>query len=105
MKEDLTVALPNWPGTLPTNTWLPLLNGTTGKLGEKAAGYDVQGPLPAGLTNLSCPMVTYQDAEGRRVTVASDPYFSTLFAADHLEWTYPKTSAWKTSSRSGAWSR
>ena len=24
------------------------------------------------------------------MTIASDPYFSTLFAGDHLEWTYPK---------------
>ena len=38
LKEDLAVALPNWPATLPADAWLPLSNGTTGKLGEKAAG-------------------------------------------------------------------
>jgi hypothetical protein len=91
LKEDLAVALPNWPGPLPANTWLPLSNGMTGKLGEKAAGYNFQGPLPADYTRLPCPFVTYQDADGQRVTVASDPYFSTLFTTDHLEWTYPKS--------------
>jgi len=90
LKEDLTVALPNWPGTLPTNTWLPLINGTPGKLGTAVVGFNFQGPLPAGSTNIACPVVTYQDAGGRRVTLASDPYFSMAFFADHLEWTYPQ---------------
>ncbi len=90
LKEDLTVSLPNWPGKLPAETWLPLPNGTQGKLGEKPAGYDFQGPLAPDHTRLSIPMVTYQMEDARRVTIASDPYFSTLFASDHLEWTYPK---------------
>ncbi len=90
LKEDLTVSLRNWPGRLPADTWLPLPTGTAGKLGTKAAGYDFQGPLPADHTRLSIPMVTYQGTGGR-VTIASDPYFSTLFANDHVEWTYPKT--------------
>ena len=90
LKEDLTLSLPNWPARLPADTWLPLPNGTGGTLSAKPAGYDFQGPLSPAHTGLSVPMATYQDADGRRVTVGSDPYFSTLFAADHLEWTYPK---------------
>ena len=90
LREDLTISLPNWPGKLPTETWLPLPDGTQGKLGEKQAGYDFQGPLAPDHTRLSIPMVTYQMEDARRVTIASDPYFSTLFASDHLEWTYPK---------------
>lgn len=45
LKEDLTVVLPNWPGVLPPNTWLPLSNGMAGKLGEKAAGYNFRNTL------------------------------------------------------------
>ena len=90
LNEDLTVSLPNWPAKLPAETWLPLPNGTAGKLGSKPAGYDFQGPLPGDHTHLCIPMVTYREAGAPRVTTASDPYFSTLFASDRLEWTYPK---------------
>jgi hypothetical protein len=90
LKEDLTVSLPNWPGKLPADTWLPLPDGTQGKLGAKPAGYDFQGPLGQEHAAIQLPMVTYQMADARRVTIATDPYFSTLFASDHVEWTYPK---------------
>jgi len=90
LAKDLTVSLSTWPGSLPKDTWLPLVNGTVGKLGDKPAGYDFQGPLDPNHTKISIPMVTFQDENVGRVTYGSDPYFTTLFCSDYLEWTYPK---------------
>jgi len=91
LREDLTVSLPQWPGRLPADTWLPLFDGTGGQLGAKPAGYALQGPLPSNHQRLAIPMATYRlKASTNRVTVATDPYFSTLLATDHVRWTYPK---------------
>ena len=90
LKEDLTISLPNWPGKLPLDTWLPLPDGSQGMLGNKPAGYDFQGPNDQEHMPIQIPMVTFGKSDSRRVTIASDPYFSTLFVRDHMEWTYPK---------------
>ena len=91
LREDLTVSLPQWPDRLPADTWLPLFNGTGGELGTKPGGYLLQGPLPSNHQQLAIPMATHlHKAFSRRVTVATDPYFSTLLTADHVQWTYPK---------------
>jgi hypothetical protein len=91
LRENLTVSLPQWPARMPADTWLPLYNGTGGRLGAKAGGYILQGPLPPDRQPLAIPMATYRlQALDRRVTVATDPYYSTLLTPDRIEWTYPK---------------
>ena len=92
LAADLTVKLPLWP-SLGRDTWLPLFNGTAGKLGDRAAcAYKFAGALPADGVRLSIPMVS-SSSDGSvapRVTVATDPYFSSLFTPKSVEWTYPK---------------
>ena len=91
LAADLTVKLPLWP-SLGRDTWLPLFNGTAGKLGDKAAcAYKFAGALPGDGVRLSIPMVSSGGGSvAPRVTVATDPYFSSLFTPKSVEWTYPK---------------
>ncbi len=92
LAADLTVELPLWP-SLDRDTWLPLFNGTAGKLGDKAAcAYKFAGALPTDGVRLSIPMVSSSGggSVAPRVTVATDPYFSSLFTRKSVEWTYPK---------------
>jgi hypothetical protein len=93
LAADLTVKLPLWPSLGP-DTWLPLFNATAGKLGDKAAcAYKFAGALPTDGVRLSIPMVSSSVGGGsvaQRVTVATDPYFSSLFTRKSVAWTYPK---------------
>lgn len=89
--SDLTVSLPAWPATLPSNAWLPLLNGTGAELGTNAAAaFRFAGTVPGPGALLALPMVSVPDSTGkRRMLVAADPFFSTRFTTDAIEWTYP----------------
>jgi hypothetical protein len=91
LAADLTVKLPLWP-PLNRDTWLPLFNGTAGKLGGRAAcAYKFAGVLPADGVRLSIPMVSGSGGSiAPRVTIATDPYFSSLFRQRSVEWTYPQ---------------
>jgi hypothetical protein len=91
LAADLIVKLPLWP-SLGRDTWLPLFNGTAGKLGDQTAcAYRFAGALPADGVRLSIPMVSSSGGSvAPRATVATDPYFSSLFTRKSVEWTYPK---------------
>ena len=91
LAADLSVKLPLWPA-LGSDTWLPLFNGTAGRLGDRAAcAYRFAGTLPADGVRLAIPMVSAVGGKlGPRVTIATDPYYSTLFTRQSVEWTYPK---------------
>jgi len=91
LREDLTITFPQWPGRLPVDTWLPLFHGTGGQLGARPGGYALQGPLPPDCQRLALPMATYRlEDAATRVTVATDPYFSTVLTANGVQWTFPK---------------
>ena len=89
LASDLTVSLRSWPW-LPRETWLPQLNGTGGALGtNEAAEFRFAGALPGQGALLALPMVSVpaSDRTGR-ILIGADPYFSTLFRAGAIEWTY-----------------
>jgi hypothetical protein len=90
LASDLTASLQSWPGPLPRDTWLPLINGTGAALGtNEAAGFRFAGALPGQGALLALPMVSVPAlGEGSRILIAADPYFSTLFRSTTLEWTY-----------------
>ncbi len=90
LASDLVVSVQGWPGGLPTNTWLPRLDGTGSLLEtQKAAGFRFAGALPGQGLLLALPMVSLPALDkANRVLVAADPYFSTFFRATALEWTY-----------------
>jgi hypothetical protein len=90
LAEDLTVKLPLWP-SLVGDCWLPLFNGTAGTLGTQPAAYAFAGALPADGVRLSIPMISTTAAGiSPRVTMVTDPYYSTLWTRDSVEWKYPK---------------
>ncbi len=87
---DLTVRVPLAPFSLPAETWLPRKDGVGGVLGaDKRAAYRFAGTIRADGVPLALPMVSFAGFGNSRVTVAADPYFSTLFSSDAVEWTYP----------------
>ncbi len=90
LASDLTLSLQSWPGSLPRETWLPLLNGTGAPLGTNdAAVFRFAGAVPGKGALLALPMVTVPAAgKGGRILIAADPYFSTRFSSGALEWTY-----------------
>jgi len=90
---DLTVRVPLAPLRPADETWLPLKNGVGALLGkEKAAVYRFAGVLRSDGVPLAVPMISFDSKElGERCTIVTDPYFSTLFSRDFLEWTYPKS--------------
>ncbi len=91
LTADLTVKLPLWP-TLENDTWIPLFNGSAGRLGDGArCVYKFAGTLPADGVRLAIPMVSTRGGSlDCRATIAADPYFSSLFTRKSIEWTYPK---------------
>ncbi len=98
MASDLTVSLQSWPRALPSDTWLPLLNGTGAELGTNSgAAFRFAGGLPGKGTLLALPMVSLPEPNPPlharrpstgRIMVASDPYFSILFSSNTVQWTY-----------------
>lgn len=95
LASDLSVSLQSWPNRYPTNTWLPLLDGTGGTLSSnQAAGFRFAGDMPETGVLLALPMLSVPSnltglvAKERRLMFAADPYFSTLFRNGNLEWTY-----------------
>ena len=91
LAADLSVKLPLWPA-LGSDAWLPLFDGTGGTLGDRSAcAYRFAGALPTDGVRLAIPMVSNGGGKlAPRVTIATDPYFSTLFTRQSVEWTYPK---------------
>ncbi len=91
LDSDLTVSLGSWPAFLTSRAWLPLLDGTGAALGtNEAAVFRFAGAVPGAGALLALPMVSIPDpAKKRRLLLAADPYFSTRFASDAVEWTYP----------------
>jgi uncharacterized protein YndB with AHSA1/START domain len=96
LASDLTVSLESGLAALPADTWLPLINGVGALLGtNQAASYRFAGALPKPGALLALPMLSVlaQPLSSRgppgRVLLAADPYFSVLFTATALEWTYP----------------
>ena len=87
---DLTVALQSIPPPLPADTWLPRSDGTGAELGTNAAAvYHLAGATPTGGVALALPMASVK--AGRvRLTLCTDPYFSTEFESNRVEWTYPQ---------------
>jgi len=93
LDSDLTVRIPLAPFRLSDKTWLPCKNGVGAPLeNEKTAAYEFAGVLRSDGVPLAVPMVSFESKElGERCTIVADPYFSTLFGRDFLEWTYPKS--------------
>jgi len=91
--DDLTLSLSLGPVVLPDETWLPLKNGTGAALASAdAAVYRFAGVAPPTGPSLAIPMVTWPaDLPADRCTLMTDPYYSTVFRRDALEWTYPKS--------------
>ncbi|MEW5901804.1 MAG: hypothetical protein AB1715_10115, partial [Acidobacteriota bacterium] len=90
---DLTVRFPLNPFRLPEKTFLPLKNGVGGTLGfGERAIYLFAGSPGSGGASLSIPMVSFESKElAERATIFTDPYYSTRFNKDSLEWTYPQS--------------
>jgi hypothetical protein len=67
------------------------LNGTGAQLGTNhAVAFRFAGALPGKGVLLALPMVSLPAArQPGRILLATDPYFSTLFQGDSVEWTYP----------------
>jgi hypothetical protein len=93
LDRDLKVRIPLGPVGLDDATWLPLKNGVGAGLGTAAsAAYKFAGPPAASAIALSIPMVSGPALPlAERCTIATDPYYSTTFARDALEWTYART--------------
>lgn len=92
LDSDLTIRVPLAPVSLPDETWLPLKNGVGTTVGKrKAAAYQFAGALRSDAVHLAIPMVSFDFKRlGVRCTIVADPYFSTMFDRDFIEWTYPK---------------
>ena len=94
LTSDLTIFTESGLQTLPSRTWLPLINGVGASLGtNQAAAYRLAGALPNPGVSLALPMVSVPlSSDGkqfRRLMIAADPYFSVLFTSTALAWTYP----------------
>jgi hypothetical protein len=91
LSADLTVSLPVCSERLPKQTWLPLVNGVGAALGtNRAAAYRFAGALPGEGAPLAIPMVSFIEPAGaKRVTIATDVYFSSLFYGNAVTWSYP----------------
>jgi hypothetical protein len=96
LASDLTVALESGLPALPSDTWLPMINGVGAPLGTNvAAAYRFAGALPGRGVLLALPMLSVPAKDlspqerPRRLMIAADPYFSVLFTSTALEWTYP----------------
>ncbi len=92
LARDIMVKIALDPLALPDETWLPLKNGLGSKLGSAGAAlYRFAGAAPAANISLAVPMVTFPAIPlSERCTVVADPYYSTLFTGNSVEWTYPK---------------
>ena len=90
---DLRVEVPILPALLVANTWLPLRNGTVGTVGNDDAWTGVYNctTKSSGTSDLAVPLVTFPNSDlgGKRVTVMTDPYFSSIFTKNSVHWTYP----------------
>jgi hypothetical protein len=88
---DLTVRVPLGPFRLPPGTWLPLKNGLGGKLeSARRAAYHLAGFADTNAVSLAIPLASFGRGDRpNRVTLMTDPYFSTLLAPERFEWTYP----------------
>lgn len=96
LTSDLTVFLDSGLPALPSDTWLPLINGVGASLGtNEAAEFRFAGTLPKPGTQLALPMISIPvqpSSSGKRpgrLMIAADPYFSVLFTPTALAWTYP----------------
>ncbi len=91
LASDLTISLQSWPRPLPSDTWLPLVNGTGAVLGtNEAADFHLAGALPGPGAALALPLVSLPAPARRdRILIAADPYFSARFKSGAVEWTYP----------------
>jgi hypothetical protein len=96
LASDLTVALESSLPALPSDTWLPMINGVGAPLGTNAAAaYRFAGALPRLGVLLALPMLSVPARDlspherPHRWMIATDPYFSVLFTPTGLEWTYP----------------
>ncbi len=96
LASDMTVSLESGLPALPTDTWLPMINGVGAPLGtNQAAAYRFAGALPGPGALLALPMLSVPAQPSRsgerpgRIMLAADPYFSVLFSPTALEWTYP----------------
>ena len=91
--QDLRVDVPVLPATLTDDTWLPLRNGTAGKVGNNAEWTGVYNCTTnnAGTSDLAVPLVSFPNSalNGKRCTVMTDPYFSSVFTRNSIYWTYP----------------
>ncbi len=91
LHHDLMVAVPLQPFELPNTAWLPLKNGTATSLDTaRFAAYQFAGALPAKGISLAIPMVSFtSELLAQRCTIVTDPYYSSLFSRNSVEWTYP----------------
>jgi len=95
LKSDLTVFLESGAPPLPSDTWLPLINGVGALLGaNQTAAYRLAGALPERGLSLALPMLSVPKPQASprspsgQLMIATDPYFSTLFTPTMLGWTY-----------------
>ncbi len=93
LEHDLTVRIPLDPLGLGDETWLPLKNGIGGKLGTATeAAYKFAGPPPPSDIALAIPMVSAPAPPlSEKCTIVTDPYYSTVFKRNAVEWTYART--------------
>ena len=91
--HDLQVEIPFLPVILTDDAWLPLWNGTVGRVGNDLAWTGVYNCTTrhSGMSDLAAPLVTFVNSafNGQRCTVMTDPYFSSLFTRNSVCWTYP----------------
>jgi hypothetical protein len=91
LETDLKVSLDSWPCAEMQHAWLPLLNGIGCTVETNSvAGFRLAGVFPKNALSLALPMASVPLAgENKRILLATDPYFSTLFSSNRIEWIYP----------------
>ena len=91
LTQNLTVRLPLMVSDIKAFSF-PAKNGTlkTDNFNDDfKASYQCAGVNYDYLNNLAFPMLSFSNA-GNKYLVAADPYFSTAFNSNFIEWTYPK---------------
>ena len=95
LTSDLTVFVESGLPELPSDTWLPLVNGVGASLGSNSAAiYRLAGTLPESGAPLALPMISVPQHQPSspnrpsRLMIAADPYYSVAFTPTALGWTY-----------------
>jgi hypothetical protein len=89
LRSNLTIAVESGLDKLPSDTWLPLVNGLGRALGTNGiAFFRLAGAVSDKGEALALPMVSVPMGKRGRLVLAADPFFSVTFAGSKMSWTY-----------------